>query len=126
MCIWIPLNTRVTGVCLQILLVVVRTIARNNQCITEHQDFAILLLNQAVLKNCLTCLNHVRMDNWEIDYLPNKSLRWAAYRQFTWWIHGKLGLRVRRPIPACAVTKIRHSFPEADETKYLKREEKIK
>ncbi|ELU07371.1 hypothetical protein CAPTEDRAFT_214961, partial [Capitella teleta] len=52
------------------------------------------------------------MDNREIDHLPNKSLRWAAYRQFTWWIHGMLGVRLMRSIPA--LTKIGHSFPEAN------------
>lgn len=43
-----------------------------------------------------------------------RSLRWAAYRQFTWWIHGYLGRRVRRVIPACAVSKIRKTFPAPD------------
>ena len=29
-----------------------------------------------------------------------RSYRYAAYRQFTWWVHGWLGKKVRRVIPA--------------------------
>lgn len=43
-----------------------------------------------------------------------RSLRYAAYRQFTWWTHGYLGKKVRRVIPACAVTAIRTEFPDSN------------
>ena len=35
------------------------------------------------------------------------------YRQFTWWVHSKLGHKVRRIVPACVVAAIRSAFPEA-------------
>jgi len=40
--------------------------------------------------------------------------RYAAYRQFTWWVRGWLGKKVRRVIPACAIRRIRDAFPEPD------------
>ena len=45
-------------------------------------------------------------------YLVSRTYRLAAYRQFTQWIHSRLGRAVRRVIPACAVIKIRNTFPE--------------
>ena len=35
------------------------------------------------------------------------------YRQWTAWVHGKLGKKYRRPIPSCAVKEIRKGFPSA-------------
>ena len=40
-----------------------------------------------------------------------RELRYAAYRQFTWWLYGKLGRSHRRIIPACVVHHIRTRFP---------------
>lgn len=36
--------------------------------------------------------------------------RYTAYRQLVRWCWGYLGRNVRVPLPACAVTKIRHTF----------------
>lgn len=47
-----------------------------------------------------------------------RALRWAAYRQFTWWIHGYLGRRVRRVIPTCVVHIIRKRFPAPEGEQY--------
>ena len=43
-----------------------------------------------------------------------RTLRLAAYRQFTWWVHTRLGKAVRKVIPSCAVWSIRDAFPEAN------------
>ena len=43
-----------------------------------------------------------------------RTYRYAAYRQFTWWVHNKLGKAVRRVIPSCAVNLIRKTFPSPD------------
>ena len=40
-------------------------------------------------------------------------MRLVAYRQYTWWIHGHLGRRIRIAIPSCAVSAIRDVYPEA-------------
>ena len=41
-------------------------------------------------------------------------MRLAGYRQFTWWVHTRLGKSVKRVIPLCAVWTIRDSYPEDD------------
>ena len=48
------------------------------------------------------------------DAVSNRTYRYAAYRQFSWFIYAKLGRYVRRVIPACAVSTIRETFLEAD------------
>ena len=42
------------------------------------------------------------------------NYRYAAYRQYIWWVYGRLGKKRRKIIPACVVLAIRMQFPEAD------------
>ena len=46
--------------------------------------------------------------------IQNRSLRFAAYQQFIWWIFQYLGKGNRRVIPSCVVWSIRKHFPEAN------------
>ena len=43
-----------------------------------------------------------------------RSLRYAAYRQFNWWIYTHLGKGNRRVIPSCVLWSIRSCFEEQD------------
>ena len=46
-------------------------------------------------------------------YFICRSYRLAAYREFIYWTHLKLGKGIRKVIPSCIVA-IRHEFPEAN------------
>ena len=85
------------------------------KCITEAEEFGLLCCNKAVLKNVLVGLHETRGDPLEKDSeIKNRSLRFAAYKQFIWWIFQQLGKGNRRVIPSCVVWHIRKRFPEAD------------
>ncbi|WAQ98786.1 P2RX7-like protein [Mya arenaria] len=43
----------------------------------------------------------------------NQKLRQGAYRQCNLWIHGHLGPRIRKNVPACCVQVIRDKFPDS-------------
>ena len=43
-----------------------------------------------------------------------KSYRFAGYKQFSWWIHNRLGKGVRRIIPSCALWSICQKSPSAN------------
>lgn len=80
-------------------------------CITQSSEFDTLCLNKTVLKNVLTGL-HVSRGDFLEDDVTNRSLRFAAYKQFVWWIFKNLGRRNRRVIPSCVIWKIRNNYPE--------------
>ena len=64
-----------------------------------------------MLKKVLTGLHETRGDHLE-DNFCNQSLRYAAYKQFIWWVFKHLGKENRRVIPLCALWKIMEHFPE--------------
>lgn len=87
-------------------------------CVTEHSSFHAVCLNRDVLWTALVSL-HDRESAGLPDrqQMSNRSFRYAAYRQFTSWVHGHLERKIRRVIPSCAVKKIRNAFP-ADSNVY--------
>ena len=89
--------------------------SEGKKCITLAHELQLMCLNKTILKNVLVGLHETRRDPLE-NYkdLQNRSLRFAAYKQFIWWIFQHLGKGNRRVIPSCVVWSIRKLFPEAD------------
>ena len=89
---------------------------KGKQCITETESFSHICLLEEVLKTTLYGLNNLRGDT---IHLCNRSLRYAAYRVFTWLVHNRLGQGVRKVIPSSAIWAIRNAFLESDNTPYV-------
>lgn len=78
-------------------------------CITDHNMFRDTCLNKEQLTICEMYRSFGKTQTAPMD---NRTLRKASYRMFTMWVHGYLGPKKRRPIPACAVHKVREAFPQ--------------
>ena len=60
-------------------------------------------------------MNDLRRDPIEKG---SRALRFAGYKQYTWWVNNCLGNGVRKVILACAVKEIRENYPSEDD-KYI-------
>ena len=83
----------------------------NISCIIQSKEFEMLCTSEIVLKNVLTGLHETRGDHVE-DNFCDRSLRYAAYKQFIWWVFKHLGKENMRVILPCALWNIREHFPE--------------
>lgn len=80
-------------------------------CVTEHSDFYHFFLHPEGLKIGLYLRNDLRPGSLSHP-ISNETLRFQAYRQFIYWIYGKMGYKNRAVIPSCVVTRVRLAFPE--------------
>ena len=76
----------------------------NISCIIQSKEFEMLCTSEIVQKNVLPGLLETRGDHLE-DNFSNQSLRYAAYKQFIWWVFKHLDKGNRRVIPWCALWK---------------------
>ena len=70
-----------------------------------------MCLSEPVLRTVLECIHDLRGDYHE---KKNNNFRFAAYKQFIWWVYGKLGRGVRKRIPSCVMWAIRETYPSGD------------
>jgi hypothetical protein len=56
----------------------------------------------------------IAMTDRDGNFIPNKKMRKALYKTFTYLKFGHLGRGNRIPIPLCVVSKIREMYPEPD------------
>ena len=68
-----------------------------------------LRVHAEVIKATLAGLSNLRGDQLNIK---NRSMSYATYTIFTWWVHNRLGRVVRKAIPSCGVWAIRVSYSE--------------
>ena len=79
-------------------------------CITDHLSFVVVCLDPEMQQTALVAMRDVRFEYFHVP-VPQRTWRLAAYRQFTWWMHTRLGC-YRRVIPVCAVNLIRQEYTE--------------
>ncbi|XP_066266677.1 uncharacterized protein [Branchiostoma lanceolatum] len=81
------------------------------QCLIDHEDFSAVVLNRAVLDAAL----NFRVDIQRQPQYQHRTYRMQAYRQCTSFLHQRLGKKIRRVLPSCAVWAIREAYPEPSE-----------
>ena len=66
----------------------------------------------------LTAIHHLKGDSHE---QCNRYYRFAAYKQYIWWVYGRMVRRNRKVVPLCVVRAIQKRFPEknGDYGKYI-------
>lgn len=86
------------------------------KCITKHPAFHTYCLYRTGLEQ----FGRLFLSDSYLarDGDRNAALRYCAYRQYTLWVHGKLGFQNRRCIPQCVTKKIWTAFPEMLENVY--------
>ncbi|XP_063411952.1 P2X purinoceptor 7-like [Mytilus trossulus] len=87
------------------------------ECITEHPQFQLIVLNSDVLTVAFIQIFMFQGNAGRVpDNLTNQQSRLTAYRQFVYWMlrREKLGKGKRVVIPSCVVKCIREAFPESN------------
>ena len=79
----------------------------DTDCTTESPEFTTPFLNESFLENVLTGL-HISRADYLKDQCSNRSLRYAGYKQFVWWIFKSLGKGNRRVISSCVMENQKH------------------
>jgi hypothetical protein len=80
-------------------------------CITDHDGFDPVCINQYVLETAWLHYKQQYGRNAYTNGPKHKLRRHVAYRQLVRWCYGFLGKEIRVTLPACAVSKIRAFFP---------------
>ncbi|XP_062588587.1 uncharacterized protein LOC134274751 [Saccostrea cucullata] len=107
-----PMTTIAESVCCQEIPQVMTVLEEDpgKPCITEHNGFQPVCLHPSVLRTAY----YVYLQQYEELPETNRRMRYIGYRQLARWCWGWLGRQVRVPLPACAVQKIRDTYPEED------------
>ncbi|XP_061190961.1 uncharacterized protein LOC133199103 [Saccostrea echinata] len=105
-----PMPTVTESVCCKEIPQVVSVLEEDPEkiCIIEHHGFQPVCIHPSVLRTAYFAYRQ------QYEELPetNGRMRYIGYRQLARWCWGWLGKQVRVPLPACAVHKIRTTYPE--------------
>ena len=107
-----PMNAEVESLCCRDTNDIPDNYFQGYNCVTESEDFQTVCLSEPVLKTAISAINHYKNESLELN---ERSFRFAAYKQYIFWIYNYLGKGIRKVIPSCVVWKIRDKFKLDDE-----------
>lgn len=85
-------------------------------CLVDHDRFYNAVIAEDVLSWQIIARAVDTTGEKFPDPVPNRVYRYQAYRQVTYFLHGRLGKSFRRVIPSCVVWAIRKKYESQDGT----------
>ena len=82
-----------------------------------YQNIQIFLMMQTVLQRHKEDVVEKSLDAWEKlmgekRKICNTLYHFMAYKQYIWWIYGKLGKDFRMCIPTCVLYKMQYTYSD--------------
>ena len=85
----------------------------------EPMTFSIYLKNRLLPNMFVSWLSQIMVlfvlaiavQPFDAVLLSFRNYRYASYKQFTWWIHSRLGKCMRQVVPSCVVWSIKKNYP---------------
>ena len=93
------METEVESICCKEMAEIDEGRLGGKDCINEVNQFECVCLNPAVLKTALISYINESKSSKIKGTFDNKNMRYGGYKQYTYWIHNKLGKGVCRVIP---------------------------
>ena len=77
--------------------------------------YCLTCLLLGFLKLCYFLSSLLKSRPCDALLLPLRNYRYTSYKQFTWWIHSRLGKGVWKVTPSCVVWSIRKNYPSEND-----------
>nr|XP_006001817.1 PREDICTED: uncharacterized protein LOC102349191 isoform X2 [Latimeria chalumnae] len=84
------------------------------QLSSSHQTYLLENFHRGI------CVFAPKFIHYHHESMKARIYKYIAYRHLARWIWHRLGRRKRRPLPSCAVNKIREHFPSEEYTGFQK------
>ncbi|XP_041422905.1 uncharacterized protein LOC108719565 isoform X2 [Xenopus laevis] len=107
----VPIDTQTENLCCASVEKIRDLIPCGTRCITAHSTFLRQVVDYDRIDTGFKIINH-KMKRLPKHRAYMRCLRKTAFRSFLVWMYGYLGTEENKPIPACAIRRIRKTFPD--------------